>query len=141
MVQQTPGRSKGPTLPNPSRRRSLLLVTVLTVLAAATPTRSMLSRVIALSLVNGQAHGATLLTSRGRAPVLIVRQDEVVELRWSVDRSMALHLHGYWIEVQAAPGTEAVMSFVARFAGRFPVETHDVQGRHRAVLYVEVHPQ
>ena len=53
---------------------------------------------------------------------------------------MALHLHGYDLETQAAPGLDGVMSFVARAAGRFPVETHDAQGRHRAVVYIEVHP-
>lgn len=70
-----------------------------------------------------------------------MRQGETVELHWSSDRDAILHLHGYGLETRVSPGGEAVMSFKARAAGRFPVETHDAEGRHRAVVYVEVHPR
>jgi hypothetical protein len=97
--------------------------------------------VIAISLVDGKPNGSALTQFEGRTTVLRLRQGEVVELRWSSDRRMDIHLHGYNLEVQATPELESAMSFTARFAGRFPIETHDAQGRHRAVLYIEVYPQ
>ena len=81
----------------------------------------------------------------GRAPrgydtVRVQRGDEV-ELRWTSDRNIAVHLHGYDIEVRVTPGTTAVMAFRARIAGRFPVSEHGHEARHeRPLLYLEVHP-
>ena len=77
------------------------------------------------------ARGETLRVSRG----------EQVELRWSSDKRMTLHLHGYDIERTVAPQAPAVMAFKADIAGRFPVSEHGGGGRHgRAVVYLEVHP-
>lgn len=118
-----------------------LLLGALLLLATASGASSGSPRVIAISLVGREAHGSALTASRGRKPVLLLRQGEDVELRWSSDRSMTLHLHGYDLEAEVGPGRDAVMVFGARFAGRFPIETHDAQGRHEALLYVEVHPQ
>jgi hypothetical protein len=119
----------------------LALSAFLVALAAAPRAWSGSPHVIAISIVGGKPNGSALTLSGGRTPVLRLRQGEVVELRWSSDHRMDLHLHGYNLEMQAAPGADNVMSFTARFAGRFPVETHDAQGRHRVVLYIEVHPQ
>lgn len=81
---------------------------------------------------------------KGRAAevdTLRVKRGERVELRWSSDRAIVLHLHGYDIERKAAPQAPAVMAFEARLAGRFPVSEHSHgAGRHRAILYLEVHP-
>jgi hypothetical protein len=51
-----------------------------------------------------------------------VRQGDAVKLRWTTDRPIALHLHGYDIELKVAPGAVAEMAFTARATGRFPVE-------------------
>jgi hypothetical protein len=118
-----------------------VLAAILVVLATIPQVWSGSLNVIAITLVDGKPHGSALTLSGGRTPVLRLRQGDAVELRWSSDRSMALHLHGYNLEMQAAPGADTIMSFNARFAGRFPVETHNAQGRHRVILYVEVHPQ
>ena len=53
-----------------------------------------------------------------------VRQGDAVKLRWTTDRPIALHLHGYDIEVKVEPGAIAEMAFTARATGRFPVEEH-----------------
>ena len=42
-------------------------------------------------------------------------------MRWTSDRLVALHLHGYDIERAVQPGAVAEMSFTARAAGRFAV--------------------
>lgn len=71
-----------------------------------------------------------------------VRRGERVRLRFSTDRPIRLHLHGYDIEAGASTESPATLSFSADMAGRFPVSEH-AQGKahhHRAVLYLEVHP-
>lgn len=78
----------------------------------------------------------------GRSNTLRLKKGEKVELRWTSDRPIALHLHGYDIEVRVAPQAPATMSFTANVTGRFPVSEH-AQGRshhHRSILYLEVHP-
>ena len=72
---------------------------------------------------------------------LVVPQDAAVELRWSTDRPITLHLHGYDIETQVKPGASAVMAFKAGLPGRFPVSEHRNDAHHhRAVVYLEVRP-
>jgi hypothetical protein len=86
----------------------------------------------ALSLVNGALVAPDTIR---------VKQGDDVELRWTSDKPMELHLHGYDIEVKVAPAAPAMMSFSAKIPGRFPIEPHgQEQGRHRAVIYLEVLP-
>lgn len=76
--------------------------------------------------------------------VLRATEGERVELRWSADEPLVLHLHGYDIETRVEPGKPAVTAFTARLTGRFPVEIHSAEGskhRHRALLHVEIHPR
>lgn len=90
-------------------------------------------RIFDLPLVEGRR-------PQGADTVRVQRGDEV-ELRWTSDRRIALHLHGYDIEATVAPGSPAVMSFRARIAGRFPVSDHGHGSRHeRPLLYLEVRP-
>ena len=53
--------------------------------------------------------------------IIRVNQGDLVKLRWTTDRLVALHLHGYDIESTVRPGATAEMSFTARAAGRFTV--------------------
>ncbi len=77
-----------------------------------------------------------------------VTQGDLVKLRWSTDRAVILHLHGYDIERRVEPGQIAEMIFEARATGRFPVHAH-VAGRQSApppreepaLVYVEVYPR
>jgi hypothetical protein len=87
-----------------------------------------------LSLRNGR------LESKNNT--LRVRRGERVELKFSTDRPIQLHLHGYDIEAGASSESPATISFTADIPGRFPVSEH-AQGKahhHQAVLYLEVHP-
>jgi FtsP/CotA-like multicopper oxidase with cupredoxin domain len=99
------------------------------------------ARRVALSISNDQVSGPGLEAPARGAPTLRVERGEQIELRWSADAPMELHLHGYKQEVRVAPGEPVLMAFSARATGRFPVETHDRGGRHRAILYIEVHPR
>ena len=70
----------------------------------------------------------------------VTKGDKVV-LRWSSDRPIALHLHGYDLETSVPAKGTTMMSFTASIAGRFPVSEHaHGPGHHRAVLYLEVLP-
>jgi hypothetical protein len=58
-----------------------------------------------------------------------VKQGDAVTLRWTSDRPIVLHLHGYDIEARVEPGAIAHMTFTARATGRFPVEEHKPDAR------------
>ena len=81
--------------------------------------------------------------------VLRATEGERVELRWTADEPLVLHLHGYGIETRVAPGKPAVTAFTAHLTGRFPVAIHadSAPGRrgsshhHPTLLHVEVHPR
>jgi len=76
-----------------------------------------------------------------------VKQGDAVRLRWSADRPIVLHLHGYDIEIKVEPGKTSDMAFTARATGRFPVEEHKpkAHGGHShgeaALVRVEVYPR
>ena len=91
-----------------------------------------------------------LRIERGQLPanmrLIRVKQGDVVKLRWSSDRPIALHLHGYDIERKIEPGVVAEMTFTARATGRFPVEEHQARsgGGHThgaPIVQVEVLPR
>jgi hypothetical protein len=71
--------------------------------------------------------------------VIRVRQGDEVTLKWTADRGVALHLHGYDIEARVAPATPAEMRFTASATGRFPIEIHAQS--HATIGYLEVHPR
>lgn len=74
--------------------------------------------------------------------VLRVHVGDDVVLRWTSDRALTLHLHGYDIEVRVVPGAPTTMRLSARAAGRFPIELHDERpGREATLAYLEVHPR
>jgi FtsP/CotA-like multicopper oxidase with cupredoxin domain len=91
-------------------------------------------KAMAFSVVNGAVAGVPGDTVK-------VKQGDDLELKWSSDKPMELHLHGYDIEVKVSPQAPALMKFKANIPGRFPIEQHGQgPGHHKAVLYLEVHP-
>jgi hypothetical protein len=83
-----------------------------------------------------------LRIQRGHVPanmkLIRVKQGDVVKLRWSTDRRIALHLHGYDIERTVEPGEAAEMTFTARATGRFPVEEHKTGGHAHGATLVQI---
>jgi hypothetical protein len=81
------------------------------------------------------------------ARVIRVHQGDLVTIRYTVDRPIILHLHGYDITTKATPGTVAEMSFTAQATGRFPVEEHSPDSRaghshgEAPIVRVEVWPR
>ena len=78
-----------------------------------------------------------------------VTKGQIVELRWSTDETVELHLHGYDVLAKAKPGAPAVMRFKAHATGRYPVTVHGFGNKHshggghseKTMLYLEVYPK
>ncbi len=71
-------------------------------------------------------------------------QGDQVTLRVATDRPLVAHLHGYDLELAAAPGDVGVLVFAAELAGRFPLTLHGYDGEHgseAALLYLDVYPR
>jgi hypothetical protein len=63
-----------------------------------------------------------------------------VTLHFSSDETHILHAHGYDIEVEVGPESDAMVNFNATATGRFPVEIHG-SNHHNALFYLEVYPK
>ena len=76
--------------------------------------------------------------------VIRVTQGDDVELVWTSDEAVELHLHGYDVALELTADTPGTMSFNARATGRFPVTSHGFGGEHdhshQTLLYLEVYP-
>lgn len=91
-------------------------------------------RVIELSIRDGR------LPEKERT--VRVEQGDDITLRWTTDKPLTVHLHGYDIEKKLRPGTPIVMKFTARATGRFAIEIHGPgHGEERTLGYLEVHPR
>ena len=74
--------------------------------------------------------------------VVRVLQGDLVILRWTTDRAVELHLHGYDVSVRATPAAPAEMRLEAHATGRFAVAAHDeARDVERTILHLEVHPR
>ena len=80
--------------------------------------------------------------------VLRVEKDDAVRLIVTSDMPGEIHLHGYRLQAQLAPGTPAVIAFKAHATGRYPLEWHGAgaaaaAGAHRAppLATLEVRPK
>lgn len=92
------------------------------------------NRVIPLTIRNG-----TLPTEQR---LIKVQQGDEVTLRWTSDRRVTVHLHGYDLERAITPDAPVTMSFFARASGRFPIELHGTKRGDESTLgYLEVHPR
>ncbi len=69
---------------------------------------------------------------------------DVVELRWTSDEQVDLHVHGYNLEFTVLPGEVGVIAFKAHASGRFPITSHG-WGKgghsHEALTHLEVYPR
>jgi FtsP/CotA-like multicopper oxidase with cupredoxin domain len=74
--------------------------------------------------------------------VIRVHQGDDVTLKWTTDRALTIHLHGYDIEQTISPSGPTTMRFPARATGRFPIEAHGgPETKERTLTYLEVHPR
>ena len=79
--------------------------------------------------------------------ILRVTQGDRVRLRWTADAPTVLHLHGYDIEWEVAPGQVTELDLEAYATGRFSIEAHAEGGSgHHShgeapLVILEVHPR
>jgi hypothetical protein len=111
-----------------------------------TPTRNAIGLIapVAFEVAGGDRRNKSVAF---RPPPSRGKQGDAVKLRWTADRPMVLHLHGYDIETKVEPGAVAEMAFAARATGRFPIEEHkpDAKGGHShgeaPLVRIEVRPR
>ena len=121
------------------RRPFLLALFGLVWLGPAAPADAQTAEpeVFELEIVNGKVAGGH--------KTLRVTKDDQVELRWTSDAPVELHLHGYDVLARAAPGVTATMAFDAYATGRFSITTHGADSGHdhghAPLIYLEVHPR
>ena len=76
---------------------------------------------------------------------LRVTEGDRVRLRWTADAPTVLHLHGYDIEEEVAPGRVTEFQFEAYASGRFRIEVHGdaslPSGHEAPLLVLEVYPR
>jgi len=93
-----------------------------------------------------------LKVEHGRVPestrLIRVKEGDVVTLRWTADRPLLLHLHGYDIEKRVLPGIPTELTFTAYASGRFPIHVHGAgettggqQHAEAPLVFVEVYPR
>ena len=92
-----------------------------------------------------------LRIENGRVPanmrLIRVKQGDVVKLEWSADRREIVHLHGYDLEKEVAPGTVTDLTFTANATGRFPIHLHapkadsGAHGHEETLVNIEVYPR
>jgi hypothetical protein len=106
---------------------------------------------LALLLIAAGGAGAAELSfdiriEEGRVPdamrLMRVHDGDSVTLRWTSDRPVILHLHGYDIEKRVAADGVTELNFTAYATGRFPIEIHG-QAAHEAapLAIIEVYPR
>ncbi|MGF1609702.1 MAG: hypothetical protein ACFCUQ_09925 [Kiloniellales bacterium] len=77
------------------------------------------------------------------AEAIRITKGEVVEILWTSDETVKLHLHGYDIELHVQSGEPAAMVVEGHATGRFPIASHgwgDGGHGHEALTYLEVYP-
>ncbi len=113
--------------------------------------------ILALALIAAVSTGAgaaeltfDIRIEHGRIPdsmrLMRVHEGDSVTLRWTSDRPLVVHLHGYEIEKHVGPDAVTGLAFTANATGRFPIEIH-VRGTGGAahedapLAMIEVYPR
>src|SRR4051812_21034626 len=80
----------------------------------------------AASAQTGAPQQFSVTIKGGKADTELIRatQGRQVDIALTSDLPAELHLHGYDILVPLEPGVVGTLSFIAKAAGRFPVEAH-----------------
>lgn len=93
-----------------------------TTAAAIAPTGRQIDLAIMARRLVGQ------LELSGGVPVIRLHLGEPATLNWLTSEGTELHLHGYDIDLELAPGEIGRMVVPANFAGRFALEAHSFAG-------------
>ena len=87
----------------------------------------------------------TLFISSGQPentlPVFGAHEGDTVSLIVSSTRDAELHVHGYEKSIGISPAGTVSLTFVARYAGSFPIHVHERNGTMLQVAVLEVQPR
>ena len=111
------------------------LVLLVALAVGGTPPAAAETMTLEVQILGGEVQGDTTLR---------VTQGSSIAIIFTSDTAIALHLHGYDVEAHLEPGKPSTMKLDARIAGRFAMEVHGHahgKSKHRALLYLEVHPR
>ena len=108
----------------------MLALVLLALLAPACGSEGPKERRFTIQLEGGQPVGGTATFQ--------VKQNDTVTFAISSDAQAEVHLHGYDLEQEVAPGETATLSFAANATGRFLIEVEDTEAQ---VGYLEVLPR
>ncbi len=113
--------------------------------------------ILALALIAAVSTGAgaaeltfDIRIEHGRIPdsmrLMRVHEGDSVTLRWTSDRPLVVHLHGYEIEKHVGPDAVTGLAFTANATGRFPIEIHvrgtgGVAHEDAPLAMIEVYPR
>ncbi len=109
----------------------------------------LLSLLVQAAAVQAESRRVIEVRIEGRTVVapreaIRITKGDVVELRWTSDEPVEVHLHGYDLKLEVRPGAPAAMVIEAYATGRFPITSHGwgAGGHgHDALTYLEVHPR
>ena len=108
--------------------------------AGAATAQDTSKRIVDLRIEGGAVSGD--IEAAGGLGVVRVTQGDAVELRWTTDETTEVHLQGYNVEAELSAEGETLMSFRAKFGGRFALEAHTHGGGGgKTILYIEVRPK
>ena len=95
-------------------------------------------RIVSIKVIDGNVVGAKTVR---------LIQGERIELNWTTNKTLRIHLHGYDIEKVIKPSDDTAMLIEAYATGRYPITMHDHSYEHnhqsseKTLIYLEVHPQ
>jgi len=97
--------------------------------SSATTTTSASSSATTTSETPTTLPDATVIHLVGGQPVggkqkISVKKGDTIRLKVTSDEAGQIHVHGFDLEEQAAPGKPASFTFTANIEGRFEVESH-----------------
>lgn len=78
------------------------------------------------------------------AEAIRISEGDTIELRWTSDEAVEIHLHGYDMKIDVRPNEPAAMVIEAYATGRFPLTSHgwgEGGHGHDALTYLEVYPR
>lgn len=113
-------------------------VTVFTVMLGILLASFLEASELQTQLFGSHIQGGKVVENKTVARVI---EGQTVELHWTSDKDLELHLHGYDILLKLKKNILGKMKFSADKTGRFPVTIHDLGSHgHSAIFYLEVHP-
>ena len=102
--------------------------------------------VLDLSINNRQVDsiwlGSESFPKEEHSKIIKVKQDDTVIFKWKTDEEVAIHIHGYDLDINAKPDHIAELHLLTIVTGRFLIEGHfHGDGAEIHLLYLEVNPR